>query len=892
MKHFLIPIIIFLTIATGISEADAETVKDVGDSLKLIENSMSRVENILQKAKKIMMKKRFDAMNRFLNGVYLLKNGREEDAAALFMSLVNHPKLGKEATFYYAEAMYRSQNYLIAAEYYKKVMVQKWNPDFRSKAIKRIFEISMKSGTVYRSKMSEIISIINTIVKEVPELAKSPQVIYASGKYNYYLATAELKKSKNKRNYQLVFEKLNKALYLFNQITPTKDSENKLKYPLLYPQSVYYAGSVLVQLARHGAQYFYQGDKKVDLSQIISTEKRKEKLLIEAIRKFAILAVDKDNTPQLLAFTKVSQGKLIHYKPQNKDETTIQNLARLAIGRIFYEMGITMESIKWYKLVDENSDLYEDALFEMAWVHVQENTFAKAIEIFSILEARNKNSIYLPRAKLLLGYLKVRKEKWLDANKSFTKTSLKYQKVHDELKKLMDKKIDPFTFFRQINSRNKDKNNESDNKDIFEKNYNIPEEAVPIFKNNQNFMKAILIADNIKQIKKSLETANNYLQLVRRNLRSSSKIAIFPVLKKLRTRTYEYEFKNIKLRRQLVALAKQKLFNVLSSKLINKFKQYEKQRKKLEKKIANMPKSTDSLNRKLRNKISVYKQYTVKVENLQKDLKTAREFLKGLYKYYQDLPAEKKKKAKNIIARIHNEADNLKAALKMAKKVRAKIIDASLDVGLDDTEMAAESLVRRKYRKVVARQIQLFSSRTSSMNSEQKTLYDQILSHFEKSIKIEDRMFEANSKMMEIASFKLRQFKQSVQDEKKKLELYHSQYSRYNNRTGRLAKSVSQNSLSKVADKFKKIVMEADLGLVDVSWSKRAKTRSKWAKLVRESRKITEELKQRYSNVIDNKIKIDKKEYTDPFAAKKSTGKKKSAETENRMPKAAKGENK
>ncbi|MDA3862643.1 MAG: hypothetical protein PF689_02115, partial [Deltaproteobacteria bacterium] len=211
---------------------------------------------------------------------------------------------------------------------------------------------------------------------------------------------------------------------------------------------------------------------------------------------------------------------------------------------------------------------------------------------------------------------------------------------------------------------------------------------------------------------------------------------------------------------------------------------------------------------------------------------------------------------------------------------------------LDDTEMATESLTRKKYRKVVSQQLQLFSSRKNSMNSSQRSLYDQIMSTFEKSVKIEDRMIAANGKMMEIASFKLRQFKQSVEEEKKKLELYNSQYSSYNNRTGRLAESVSQSSLSKVAGKFKKIVMEADLGLVDVSWSKRAKTRTKWANLVRESRKITDELKQSYSYVVNNKIKIEEKKYSDPFAAKKSTGKKKAADTENKKPKAAKGDTK
>ncbi|MBU1239974.1 hypothetical protein KJ865_09710, partial [Myxococcota bacterium] len=94
---------------------------------------------------------------------------------------------------------------------------------------------------------------------------------------------------------------------------------------------------------------------------------------------------------------------------------------------------------------------------------------------------------------------------------------------------------------------------------------------------------------------------------------------------------------------------------------------------------------------------------------------------------------------------------------------------------------------------------------------------------------------------------------------------YNTQYTDYTKRSSRLSQVVSRESVYHIADKFQKIVMEADLGIVDVSWSRRSNTRIKWARLNDRKAKITIELESRFGEVQDTKVAIDKDKYRDPF---------------------------
>ncbi|MBU1240670.1 hypothetical protein KJ865_13240, partial [Myxococcota bacterium] len=742
------------------SPAGAKKINDLNDSYKVLDFSLKNVEKLVKTAHRIAMGKKFNTMERFMNGVYLLKNKRPQDAAALFMSLIDDPKLGKEATFYYSEAMYMSGNYLLAAEFYKKVMIQKWNKDFRSKAIKRILEISMKTQGNDNERITDLIKIIEKVIEEAPEIKNSPEVKYAMGKYAYYQGSAEFDKPSGKRNDAWGIKRLHDALALFSSIK-AKEGPKGLEYPVLFPQAVYYSGATLVKLALGGAVSFTRDGKVINLETLTSSPmEMKEILLYEAIGRFTVLAADKKMVTLLKALReKTANSGIVFFDPKTKQDKEIQVLARMAIGRIFYEMGETGESIKWYKTVDKTSPHYEDALFELAWVYVRESEVLKAVQTLAIMEVRNKNSVFLPRAKLLLGYLKVRSGNYISASESFNKTSRAYKKVHLGLETLLKKKIDPRVFFDQI-MRSTEKKGEKSSKTVFQSNYKIPSEAIPIFREDRNLMKAILISDDIRTIKKGLFDAKSALQVIKRRLQSSSKVAIFPVLNTARKKTYEYEFTNMELRRNLMNLAIENFSSLLRGGMVGRLATMKKSLKKIENTISSMPKSTDSLNKKLTLKRKVYDTQIMKVDNLKKDLETSQQFLEGLYKYYQKLPREKKAKLKGLLEKMKQEAQEIESSIEMAKNVRSKVVDASLEVGVDDDDMSVERVVREKYRAAIKGIFELFATVRSSMSTEQVTLYDEIITLLAKLNQLDTRMDAVNTRIYSLADSKLVSIKQ------------------------------------------------------------------------------------------------------------------------------------
>ncbi len=848
--------------------AGAKTLNDLNDSYKMLDYHLRRVEKLVRSARKLAMGKKFNAMQRLMNGVYLLKNKRPQEAAALFMSLINHPKLGKEAIFYYSEAMYASGNYLLAAEFYKKVMTQKWDKRFRSKAIKRILEISMKTQGSDNARITDLIKTIQKVIEEAPEIKNSPEVKYALGKYAYFQGAEEFAKPVTSRNEAWGLKRLQEALALFGFIRP-REKGGKNVYPVLYPQAVYYSGATLVKMALSGAVAFTRDGKLIKLDQYTSSPvEMKEILLYEAISRFSILAGDGKMLKLLKGVKRRTGQRKIHFfEAKTPEQKAIRTLARLAMGRIFYELGETGESIRWYKTLGKESGYYEDALFELAWVYVREGEIMKAAQTLAIMEVRNKNSVFLPRAKLLLGYLKVRSKKYVDASQSFNKTSRRYKKVHKSLKELMGKRLEPQTFFDQImrsNDGNK-RGKKRSQKQAFQERYRIPAEAIPIFKEDRNLMKAILISDDIRTIKRGLLEAKNALRVIKRRIQSASKVAIFPLLNGFRKRTYQYEFSNMELRRGLLKIAMTNFSALLQGQLRDRLVALDSERKIIEKRIATMPKSTDSLNKKLKAKRSVYEEKIKVVDDQIKYLKGFLQQLDQFYIFYNGFTPEKKARLKGIVEKFRKEAASIKASLALATLIRSKIVDASLDVGVDDDDMSRERSTRARYRNTIRKIFELFGTVRQRMTASQSVLYDKILTLLHASSKLDGRLDAVNSKIHALAETKLVEIKHQVQVEERNITGYDTLYKDYTKQSGRLSKEVSRDSVYLIAKEFQKIVIEADLGIVDVSWQKRSGTRNRWSRLNRRKARITEELESRFRAVQDAKADIEKGKYADPF---------------------------
>jgi hypothetical protein len=632
---------------------------------------------------------------------------------------------------------------------------------------------------------------------------------------------------------------------------------------------VYFSGAALIRMAQVGATSFTRGGKTVSLTQYTtSLGEMREMLMFEAGRRFSVLASDQMIQKWIQKVpAQAGDDETKFFEPRNDEEKEIQALARMALGRLFYELGETGEAVRWYKMISDKSPHYEDALYEMAWVYVREEEVMKAAETLAIMEVRNRNSVFLPRARLLLGYLNVRGEKWVEANRAFTDTASRYKAVHLQIKELMAKELDLKAFFDQITRKKEEKTGKDQDsaKNVFRLQYAIPPEAVPLFQEDQTLMKAILVTEDITGIGENLEHARDSLLMIKRRLQSASKIGLFPLLADTRTKTYEMEIKNVEARAALLKVAREQFARHVTGNTAAQLQKAEQERQKLEKSVMTMPKSTDSLATRLATRRKVFDEKVMAVDNMIKDLQGYQQLISGMYEFYKKQSPERQKKLAPMLVQLHEEASEVESALEMARSVRAKILDASLTVGVDDADMESERRVRTQYRAAIAAEFAVWSSVRSKLSSAEMVLFDKMVTLMQNADSVDRRLDDLNGKLQALADERLAKIKQEITVEEANLKAYEVQYLQYKQQSGQINVVITQESIQQIARHFNDVVVEADLGIVDVNWSLRSKTRMEYIKLNDRNKQITNEMKNRYREVEDNLVEFDEERYADPF---------------------------
>ncbi len=100
---------------------------------------------------------------------------------------------------------------------------------------------------------------------------------------------------------------------------------------------------------------------------------------------------------------------LVTRKPKTANDRRVIELSQLALGRVYYERDQPAKSIDSYLLVDRQSDLFPDALYEVAWVYVKGKQYDKALRALELLALSDPTSNKTATVRILEGNLRIRK---------------------------------------------------------------------------------------------------------------------------------------------------------------------------------------------------------------------------------------------------------------------------------------------------------------------------------------------------------------------------------------------------------------------------------------------------------------------------------------------------
>jgi tetratricopeptide (TPR) repeat protein len=140
-------------------------------------------------------------------------------------------------------------------------------------------------------------------------------------------------------------------------------------------------------------------------------------------------------------------------EPQDERDVAVRDLCLLALGRMHAQMGDPAAAVAWYAAVPAESASSAEALHEQAWAHVRAKQFEQALRMASFVPELAPESPLAPEATLLRGHLLLRLGRYVEATEAYNAVINAYAPVRDEIDAILATKEDPLRYFDELVGR-------------------------------------------------------------------------------------------------------------------------------------------------------------------------------------------------------------------------------------------------------------------------------------------------------------------------------------------------------------------------------------------------------------------------------------------------------
>lgn len=211
-----------------------------------------------------------------------------------------------------------------------------------------------------------------------------------------------------------------------------------------------------------------------------------------------VLAVQRGD----LVAASASFQELLKIAANSPSAHRVQEQAHLALGRIFLEQGRFSEAIDRYQYIDYRSDAFVEALYEIAWAHVRRakaeddrEDYRKALQACERLIATAPDSLIATDALVLQGHLYLLLGQFEEAAASYRGVIEKFQPAHDALAARLGAHRDPVEFFQAVIQNS----NKTFDLELF-----LPKFAIPWATTEREISEAVRITADIDETRQAI----------------------------------------------------------------------------------------------------------------------------------------------------------------------------------------------------------------------------------------------------------------------------------------------------------------------------------------------------------------------------------------------------
>lgn len=560
-----------------------------------------------------------------------------------------------------------------------------------------------------------------------------------------------------------------------------------------------------------------------------------------------------------------AMAALLDREPKTDDDARVKELAQLALGRLYYERDQPTKAIDSYLLIDRKSDLFPDALYEVAWVYVKSQQYDKALRALELLALADPTSQRLPTVRILEGNLRVRKaqgihekvmagldtgsasgtEEYQKATVLFTETHALYAPPHDELAKIIAANDDPQAFMAQITGRASE---------TFHTNSTMPEIAAAWIRDEPNVNRVMTVETDLGDIQAEINEAERTIQRLDAVLGSPNRVNIFPSLATKRSRSTELLEDLLAMREKLAeeeyGLAKRGNSNAQLA-AVDPLTQ---RRRALVAQWKAMPDAAISYGQRVEKAQGQFDDVDRQLAEVLVTIDTTQATVVALDKFVKESPEPSDPTAKKAWVAQRLDAQKVIAELniEMAEMhqeldaIRREVVLGRDEAGSGDEVSLRARTLRDQLRAAYADEHRAVA-RLTLADAKRGGKIGDLINRSDAAMGQLDTVNDTIDQIVEVA---LTEVKDTLTYEKAELASYRREFLLYEAESRALGGTVLGNAFRDVKAKFYDVLVRSDVGVVDVGWSQKEESDEDLSRLNVEKQREIKQLRDEFADLI------------------------------------------
>jgi tetratricopeptide (TPR) repeat protein len=551
------------------------------------------------------------------------------------------------------------------------------------------------------------------------------------------------------------------------------------------------------------AKYYYFKDELDKALQSFQTVKEGEDYYAQSQFFIGVIYTRKQDLQGAIG---VFEG-LMKMNAETPDQRRILNLARLNLGRLFYQSGQLERAAEAYESVPPTSDLYDQALYEIAMVYIKMGDPTKAERSLEVLSISNPESALIPDAKILRGNLLLRVGKFDEAFGLFKEIGKQFEPVKDELDKIISEHPEPEEYFHELVRTNLE---------TFDAKSFLPPLAISWIKKSPTTERGVQVLNEISLCKDVMEDNDKLVAKMKFVLEGDGKVNAFPLLKAGKARAIQIENRLTQLMKKMLAYQE----SLMPGSGKGQLQQLQQEMAQLEELVDDLPISPEEFSaREKKSKENFNKlaqalaMMEARVDQLHAKIVATELYIEGTLEAKTGvIPAD----VKSVQSELEAQKLAIEGYQEEINEVTKMIQLAKSSVGIADENDVKDSKARSKYQALIKEEIDLLKS--MGVSAEVTKKLDSMMGRVDA---VKSKLDAFNAVVETLAMKKSQEVLAEIDKEVEEMGSQKTELAEVTDESEDVVGFLTLAEFNDVKKSFDDLLVKADVGVIDVAWARK-----------------------------------------------------------------------